>query len=54
MLTTQDANSAAYMGVSMNLVHANTKIQRTVTRLPDGIKISLGFVLKQQCRADKT
>jgi len=38
MLTTQDANSAADMGVTMNLVHANTKIRRTVTRLPDGIK----------------
>jgi len=38
MLTTRDGNSAADMGVTMNLVHANTKIQRTVTRLPDGIK----------------
>jgi hypothetical protein len=38
MLTTQDANSATDMGVTMNLVHANTKIQRAVTRLPDGIK----------------
>ncbi len=38
MLTTQDANSAADMGVTMNLVHANTKIRRTVTRLPDGIR----------------
>lgn len=38
MLTTQDANSAADMSVTMNLVHANTKIRRTVTRLPDGIK----------------
>ena len=38
MLTTQDANSAADMGVAMNLVHDNTKIRRTVTRLPDGIR----------------
>ena len=38
MLTTQDANSAADMGISMNLVHENTKIRRTVTRLPDGIR----------------
>lgn len=38
MLTTQDANSAADMGIAMNLVHENTKIKRTVTRLPDGIK----------------
>lgn len=38
MLTTQDANSAADMGIAMNLVHDNTKIRRTVTRLPDGIK----------------
>lgn len=38
MLTTQDANSAADMGVAMNLVHENIKIRRTVTRLPDGIK----------------
>jgi hypothetical protein len=38
MLTTQDANSAADMGIAMNLVHENTKIRRTVTRLPDGIK----------------
>jgi len=38
MLTTQDANSAADMAVSMNLVHDNTKIRRTVTRLPDGIR----------------
>ena len=38
MLTTQDANSAADMGVVMNLVHDNTKIRRTVTRLPDGIR----------------
>jgi hypothetical protein len=38
MLTTQDANSAADMAVSMNLVHENTKIRRSVTNLPDGIK----------------
>lgn len=38
MLTTQDANSAADMGVAMNLVHKNTKIRRAVTRLPDGIR----------------
>lgn len=38
MLTTQDANSAADMGVAMNLVHENAKIRRTVTRLPDGIR----------------
>ena len=38
MLTTQDANSAADMGVTMNLVHDNAKIRRTVTRLPDGIR----------------
>ena len=38
MLTTRDANSAADMGVAMNLIHENTKIRRSVTRLPDGIK----------------
>ncbi len=38
MLTKQDANSAADMAVSMNLVHGNTKIRRSVTNLPDGIK----------------
>jgi len=38
MLTTQDANSGTDMGIAMNLVHENTKIRRTVTRLPDGIK----------------
>jgi hypothetical protein len=38
MLTAQDANSAADMAVSMNLVHAHTKIRRSVTRLPDGIR----------------
>ena len=38
MLTKQDANSVADMGVVMDLVHSNTKIKRTVTTLPDGIK----------------
>jgi hypothetical protein len=38
MLTVQDANSATDMGVTMNLVHENTKIRRTVTRLPDGFR----------------
>lgn len=38
MLTTQDANSAADMGVAMNLVHQNTRIRRSVTNLPDGIR----------------
>ncbi len=38
MLTTQDANSAADMGVVMNLVHQNTRIRRSVTNLPDGIR----------------
>jgi hypothetical protein len=38
MLTAQDANSAADMGVAMSLVHENTKIRRIVTRLPDGIR----------------
>jgi hypothetical protein len=38
MLTKQDANSAADMGLVMNLVHNNTGIKRTVTKLPDGIR----------------
>jgi hypothetical protein len=38
LLTAQDASSAADMGVAMSLVHDNTKIRRTVTRLPDGIR----------------
>lgn len=38
MLTTRDANSAADMALVMNLVHENTKIRRSVTRLPDGIR----------------
>lgn len=37
MLTRQDANSATDMGLVMDLVHNNTKIKRTVTKLPDGI-----------------
>lgn len=37
MLTHQDEHSAADMQVTMNLVHANTVIDRTVTRLPNGI-----------------
>ncbi len=37
LLTKQDEHSAADMGVTMNLVHANTLIDRTVTRLPNGI-----------------
>jgi len=38
MLTKQDAHSAADMGVVMDLVHNNTRIKRTVTQLPDGIR----------------
>lgn len=38
MLTRQDANSATDMGLVMDLVHNNTKIKRSVTKLPDGIK----------------
>jgi predicted methyltransferase len=38
MLTKQDAASATDMGLVMDLVHNNTKIKRTVTNLPDGIK----------------
>ncbi|MEQ1773513.1 MAG: hypothetical protein ABL891_06985 [Burkholderiales bacterium] len=38
MLTKQDAGSAADMGLVMNLVHNNTRIRRTVTKLPNGIK----------------
>ncbi len=37
MLTKQDANSATDMGLVMDLVHNNAKINRTVTLLPDGI-----------------
>ncbi|MGH8618627.1 MAG: hypothetical protein ACREUW_13125 [Burkholderiales bacterium] len=38
MLTTQDAGSAADMDVVMDLVRNNTRIRRTVTNLPDGIR----------------
>jgi len=38
MLTRQDAGSAADMGLVHDLVMNNTKIKRTVTNLPDGIK----------------
>jgi hypothetical protein len=38
MLTRQDANSAADMSVVMDLVHNNTSIRRSVTKLPDGIR----------------
>ena len=37
LLTKQDEHSTADMGVTMNLVHANTLIERAVTRLPNGI-----------------
>ena len=38
MLTKQDAGSAADMSVVMDLVHNTTRIKRTVTNLPDGIR----------------
>jgi hypothetical protein len=38
MLTRQDAGSSADMGLVHDLVMNHTKIQRTVTNLPDGIK----------------
>jgi predicted methyltransferase len=38
MLTRQDPGSGTDMGLVMDLVHNNTKIKRTVTHLPDGIK----------------
>ncbi len=38
MLTTQDAGSAADMGLVHELLASNREIKRTVTRLPDGIK----------------
>lgn len=38
LLTKQDANSQSDMRVVMNLVHDNTRIRRTVTRLPNGIR----------------
>lgn len=38
MLTRQDAQSSADMGVVMDLVYNNSRIQRSVTLLPDGIR----------------
>lgn len=38
MLTKQDAGSAADMEVVHDLVSSNTKIQRSVTKLPDGFR----------------
>lgn len=38
MLTTQDAGSAADMSLVHDLLINHTKIKRTVTRLPDGIR----------------
>jgi len=38
MLSRQDEQSTTDMGLVMNLVHDHTKIRRTVTRLPDGIR----------------
>ena len=38
MLTTQDEGSAADMGLVHDLLFNNTKIKRTVTKLPDGIR----------------
>lgn len=38
MLTKQDENSVADMGLVMDLVHSNSQIKRAVTMLPDGIK----------------
>jgi len=38
MLTKQDAGSAADMGLVHDLLTNHTKIKRTVTRLPDGIR----------------
>jgi hypothetical protein len=38
MLTKQDAGSAADMGLVETMVHNNTKIRRTVTELPNGIR----------------
>ena len=38
MLTKQDAGSAADMNVVHDLLFSNTKIKRTVTNLPDGIR----------------
>jgi hypothetical protein len=38
MLTQQDAGSAADMGLVFDLLFNNTKINRSVTKLPDGIR----------------
>ena len=38
MLTKQDAGSAVDMGLVHDLLNNHTKIKRTVTKLPDGIK----------------
>ncbi len=38
MLSKQDADSAADMGLVHELLFNNTKIKRTVTKLPDGIR----------------
>lgn len=38
MLSRQDGQSTTDMSLVMNLVHDSTKIRRTVTRLPDGIR----------------
>jgi hypothetical protein len=38
MLTKQDVGSAADMGLVHDLLFNNTKIKRTVTNLPDGIR----------------
>ncbi|HEY7743478.1 MAG TPA: hypothetical protein VIA19_10580, partial [Burkholderiales bacterium] len=38
MLTTQDTGSAADMGLVHDLLMNHTRIQRTVTNLPDGIR----------------
>jgi hypothetical protein len=38
MLTKQDAGSAADMDLVQTMVHNNTKIRRTVTELPNGIR----------------
>jgi hypothetical protein len=38
MLTKQDAGSAADMGLVHEMLFSNTKIKRTVTKLPDGIR----------------
>jgi hypothetical protein len=38
MLTRQDAGSATDMGLVLDLLFNNTKINRSVTKLPDGIR----------------